>query len=158
MKSEEECGMVYDLVAAFPLVLFHGVIVALIGIEDFGALFADFGDEWIVVQDLGLRLFASHAEFQLLVAVHAEHANGGLADGDVVAVFQGYARVLAECALRVAFVALAQDRVALESTPFSAMATKTTRRAQVLPKELESTPESLPFLKQIRRHGRLYDW
>ena len=37
---------------AFPLALFHGVhhgvIVALIGVEDFGPLFADFGDEWVV--------------------------------------------------------------------------------------------------------------
>ena len=28
----------------------------------------------------GFRLFASHAQFQLLVAVHAEHAEGGATD------------------------------------------------------------------------------
>ena len=40
---------------AFPLVLFHGVhhgvIVAMIEVEDFSALFADFGDEWLVIHD-----------------------------------------------------------------------------------------------------------
>lgn len=52
-------GEVHNLVAAFPLVLFHGshhgVIVALIGVEDFGPLFADFGDEWIVIHGLGFQ-------------------------------------------------------------------------------------------------------
>lgn len=54
-----DAGEVHHLVAAFPLVLFHGVhhgeIVALVGIEDFGPFFADFGDEWIVIHGLGLQ-------------------------------------------------------------------------------------------------------
>jgi hypothetical protein len=34
----------------------------------------------MVIHDLSLHLFPSHAEFQLLVAVHAEHADGGAAN------------------------------------------------------------------------------
>ena len=52
-------GEVHDLVTAFPLGLFHGVhhgvIVALMGVEDFSPLFADFRDGWIVIHDLGLQ-------------------------------------------------------------------------------------------------------
>jgi len=60
------CGLailaceIHDLVAAVPLVLFHGVhhgvIVPFVGVEDFSPLFTDFSDEWIVIHDL-MRLF-----------------------------------------------------------------------------------------------------
>jgi hypothetical protein len=56
---------IHDLVAAVPLVLFHGVhhgvIVALIGVEDFSPLFTDFGDEWIVIHGF-VRLFREGRE------------------------------------------------------------------------------------------------
>lgn len=52
-------GQVHNLMTTFPLVLFHGVhhgvIVAMIGVEDFSPLFADFGDEWLVIHDYGLQ-------------------------------------------------------------------------------------------------------